>query len=78
MDIKKSLIDNLANSDWTREKLAKEVMLSRYLLKKEQAQSLWLDQLASLLREGGTGAEQELLDDEYRLELKRINLIYRA
>jgi hypothetical protein len=43
MKLKQSLIDNLVSSDWTREKLAEEILIARYYSKKYQAEAHWLD-----------------------------------
>jgi len=64
MKIKQELIDNLADSDWTREKLAVELLRARYLCKKAQAEADWLDQLANLLREGAVG--HDIIYQEYQ------------
>jgi hypothetical protein len=59
MKIKQELIDNLASSDWTREKLAEEILITRFYSKKYQAEANWLDQLADLLRDGYAGQTEE-------------------
>ena len=66
MKIKQELINNLVDSDWTREKLAEEVMLARYLFRREQAESRWLDQLADMLRDGEGAHKQKRIYDEYQ------------
>lgn len=51
MKIKQSLIDKLASSDWTREKLAEEIYIARYYSGKYKAEAHWLDELASHYRD---------------------------
>jgi hypothetical protein len=58
MKLKQSLIDNLVSSDWTREKLAEEILIARYYSKKYQAEAHWLDSLASHYRDNQN-------DDDY-------------
>ncbi len=66
MKIKQSLIDKLASSDWTREKLAEEILTARYYSKKYQAEAHWLDQLADMLRDGEGSEEQGRIYKEYQ------------
>ena len=59
MKLKQSLIDNLVSSDWTREKLAEEILMARFLSGKYKAEANWLDQLADLLRDGTAYESQD-------------------
>ena len=58
MKLKQSLIDKLVSSDWTREKLAEEILIARYYAKRYQAEAHWLDSLASHYRDNQN-------DDDY-------------
>jgi hypothetical protein len=79
MKIKQELIDNLASSDWTREKLAEEILITRFYSKKYQAEANWLDQLADLLRDGYAGGEQteESIYKEYEEAIAKNKETYR-
>ena len=69
MKIKQSLIDKLASSDWTREKLAEEIYIARYYAGQHKAEAEWLDQLADMLRDGESSDEQTRIYKEYQDEI---------
>tara|TARA_R110002096_G_scaffold225707_1_gene415032 strand:- start:144 stop:395 length:252 start_codon:yes stop_codon:yes gene_type:complete len=77
MKIRQELIDKLAGSDWTREKLAEEVLIARYHSKKNQLESHWLDQLATILRDGTDYIGQDRIYKEYEDALTDNMDIYR-
>ena len=66
MKIRQELIDKLASSDWTREKLAEEILIARYQSRKHLAEAHWLDQLADMLRDGEGNEEQDRIYKEYQ------------
>ncbi len=66
MKIRQELIDKLASSDWTREKLAEEIFIARYYSKQYQLEAWWLDQLADMLRDGEGNEEQDRIYKEYQ------------
>jgi len=78
--IKQSLIDNLASSDWTREKLAEEILIARSQSKRNQAEASWLDQLATHYRDNQGNADYskqcDTLYAEYQEEVKSIKECY--
>ena len=69
MKIRQELIDKLASSDWTREKLAEEILIARYQSRKHLAEAHWLDQLADMLRDGESSDEQTRIYKEYQDEI---------
>ena len=69
MKIKQELIDKLVNSNWTREKLAEEILIARYYSKQHQLEAWWLDQLADMLRDGESSDEQTRIYKEYQDEI---------
>ena len=77
MKIRQELIDKLASSDWTREKLAEELLIARYHSKKNQLESHWLDQLATILRDGTDYIGQDRIYKEYEDALTDNMDIYR-
>ena len=66
MKIRQELIDKLASSDWTREKLEEEILIARYYSKQYQLEAWWLDQLADMLRDGEGNEEQDRIYKEYQ------------
>ena len=66
MKIRQELINNLANSDWSREKLAEEILIARYYSKLHQLEAWWLDQLTDMLRDGEGNEEQDRIYKEYQ------------
>lgn len=66
MKIKQELIDQLAQSNWTREKLAEEILIARYYSKLHQLEGWWLDQLVDMLRDGEGNEEQDRIYKEYQ------------
>jgi len=70
------MIDELTKSDWTREKLAEEILIARYTSKIHQYEAQWLDQLANILRDGGDSKEQNVIWKEYRGEVERLKETY--
>jgi uncharacterized protein (DUF2252 family) len=58
MKIRQELIDSLVNSDWSREKLAEEILIARFFSRRYQAEAHWLDSLASHYRDNQN-------DDDY-------------
>ena len=77
MKIKQSLIDKLASSDWTREKLAEEILITRFYSKKYQAEANWLDQLADILRDGTDYEGQDRIYKEYEEAIAKNKETYR-
>ena len=77
MKLKQSLIDNLVSSDWTREKLAEEVLIARYQCKKNQLESHWLGQLATILRDGTDYIGQDRIYKEYEEAIAKNKETYR-
>ena len=69
MKIRQELIDSLVNSNWTREKLAEEILIARYQSSKHLAEARWLDQLADMLRDGEGNEEQDRIYKEYQDEI---------
>ena len=76
MKLKQSLIDNLVSSDWTREKLAEEVLIARYQCKKNQLESHWLGQLATILRDGTDYIGQDRIYKEYEDDIHTLKHLY--
>ena len=77
MKIRQNMITDLATSDWTREKLAEELLIARYHSKKNQLESHWLDQLATILRDGTDYIGQDRIYKEYEDALTDNMDIYR-
>ena len=77
MKLKQSLIDNLVSSDWTREKLAEEILMARFLSGKYKAEANWLDQLADLLRDGTAYDSQDRIYKEYEEAIAKNKETYR-
>ena len=67
MKIRQNLIDNIVNSDRTREELAEQLLQAKYTSGMLTAEVKWLDQLADLLRDGEVG--QDIIYQEYQDEL---------
>ena len=59
MKIRQNLIDNIVSLDLTREQLARQLLTARYTSLTHKAEAEWLDQLASLLRDGYAGQSEE-------------------
>jgi uncharacterized protein YicC (UPF0701 family) len=77
MKIRQNMITDLAASDWTREKLAEEVLIARYHSKKNRLESHWLDQVVSVLRdEGEEGRGQDFLYKEYKDDIRTLKHLY--
>ena len=76
MKLKQSLIDNLVSSDWTREKLAEEILITRFYSKKYQAEANWLDQLADILRDGTDYEGQDRIYKEYEDDIHTLKHLY--
>jgi hypothetical protein len=76
-NIRQKMIDDLANCDWSRQKLAQQLLEARYQGKKKQLESCWLDQVISVLRgEGEEGRGQDVLYEEFKEDLKTLNNLY--
>ncbi len=76
MKIRQNMITDLATSDWTREKLAEEVLIARYHSKKNQLESHWLDQLATILRDGTDYTGQDRIYKEYEDDIHTLKHLY--
>ncbi len=77
MKLKQSLIDNLVSSDWTREKLAEEILMARFFSGKYKAEANWLDQLADMLRDDEGSDEQSRIYKEYEEAIAKNKETYR-
>lgn len=77
MKIKQELIDNLVDSNWTREKLAEEILIARYYSKKHQAEAEWLDKLADMLRDGEPTVNHKRIYDKYQNKITDLMDTYR-
>ena len=77
MKIKQELIDKLTSSDWTREKLAEELLIARFQSHRNQAEAHWLDQLADMLRDDEGDEEQERIFAEYNNRITDLMDTYR-
>lgn len=77
MKIKQELIDNLVDSNWTREKLAEEILIARYYSKKHQAEAEWLDQLADMLRDDEPIVNHKRIYDKYQNKITDLMDTYR-
>ncbi len=77
MKIKQELIDNLASSDWTREKLAEEILIARYYSGKHKAEAEWLDKLADMLRDDEPSVNHKRIYDKYQNRLTDLMDTYR-
>jgi|TARA_R110000822_G_scaffold241734_1_gene370970 hypothetical protein len=79
MKLKQSLIDNLVSSDWTREKLAEEILMARFFSGKYKAEANWLDQLSDMLRddEGSDEQTEERIYKEYEEAIAKNKETYR-
>ena len=77
MNIRQNMITDLAKSDWTREKLAEEVLKARYQCKKNHLESYWLDQVVSVLRgEGEEGRGEDVLYKEFTDDIRTLKSLY--
>jgi len=77
MDIRQKMIDHYMKSDWTREKLAEELLTARYHSKKNQLEAQWLDKVIDVLRgEGEEGRGQDVLYTEFKEDLKTLKHLY--
>jgi hypothetical protein len=80
MNIRKKMIDDVTNSDWTREKLAEQLLESRYHCNKNKLQAVWLDQLATHYRDNQNdddyGQVCTDLYTEYKEDLKTLKHLY--
>jgi len=77
MKIRQNMITDLAASDWTREKLAEEVLIARYQCKKNRLESHWLDQVISVLRgEGEDGRGEDVLYKEFTDDIRTLKHLY--
>jgi hypothetical protein len=79
MKLKQSLIDNLVSSDWTREKLAEEILMARFFSGKYKAEANWLDQLSDMLRddEGSDEQTEDRIYKEYEEAIAKNKETYR-
>ena len=70
---KQSNIDFIVNQDYTREQLAEQIIDARYHSSKYQAESEWLDELATHYRENqGDSDYGKVCEDLYRDYQERI------
>tara|TARA_R110002012_G_scaffold25423_2_gene84271 strand:+ start:2939 stop:3178 length:240 start_codon:yes stop_codon:yes gene_type:complete len=77
MNIRKKMIDNVTNSDWTRENLAIQLLEARYNSNKNMLEAQWLDKVIDVLRgEGEEGRGQDVLYQEFKEDLKALKLKY--
>jgi|TARA_E500000305_G_C3962326_1_gene207750 hypothetical protein len=77
MNIRKKMIDNVTNSDWTREELAVQLLEARYNRHKNCLEVQWLDKVIDVLRgEGEEGRGQDVLYQEFKEDLKALKLKY--
>ncbi len=77
MDIRKKMIDDVTNSDWTRENLAVQLLEARYNSNKNRLEVQWLDKVIDVLRgEGEEGRGQDVLYEEFKEDLKTLNHLY--
>jgi len=77
MKIRQNMITDLATSDWTREKLAEEVLIARYHTKRYKFEAYWLDQVVSVLRdEGEEGRGQDVLYKEFTDDIHTLKHLY--